>query len=119
MGDRLPDREGIADREHYVPNLERVGVSKLERREAFVLRSDAQHREIRARIFEHHVGLEFALVRERHLDLVCSLDDVVVGDDQARGVDENARAERALHRVSLPARRAGHSEEAAKDGIVK
>ena len=44
-----------------------------------------QHREVGARILQHDLGLELALVGERDLDLAGALDDVVVGDDEAGG----------------------------------
>ena len=78
---------------------------------------DAQHREIGARVLEDEVGIELALVGERDLDLVGVLDDVIVGDDEAGGVDDDAGAERAL---DLLARAAGAAaEEAAEDRIVE
>src|SRR6201987_1738322 len=119
MGHGLPDGEGIADGEHHVADLERVGIGEFERRKTFVLRLDAQHREIRARILEHHLGFEFALVRKRYPDLIRSLDDVVVGDHEALGVDEDTRAKRTLDLVARSAGRARPSEKAAEDRIVE
>ena len=85
--------------------------------EALAAVLDAQHREIGARVLEHELGVELALVGERDLDLVGVLDDVVVGDDEAGGVDDDAGAERAL---DLLARAAGAAaEEAAEDRIVE
>ena len=78
---------------------------------------DAQHREIRAAVLQHDLGLELALVGERDLDLVGALDDVVVGDDQAGRIDDHARAERALHLLAGCC--AGHAEEAAEDRVVQ
>ena len=62
------------------------------KRSAAVL--DAEHREIGARVLEHDLDLELALVGERDLHLVGAVDDVVVGDDDARGIDDDAGAER-------------------------
>ena len=93
MGHGLAHGERIADGEHHVADLERVRIGKFERGKALLLRLDAQHREVGARILEHHFGLELAFVGERHLDLVGALDDVVVGHHKAGGVDEHPRAE--------------------------
>ena len=62
VGHGLADGERIADGEHEVADLQRVGIGEFERGEAFVLRLDAQHREVRAQILEHDLGFEFALV---------------------------------------------------------
>ena len=78
---------------------------------------DAQHGEVAALVLEHDLGLELALVGERHLDLVGALDHVHIGDDEAGRIDDHAGAERALH---LPAAAvARHAEEAAEDRIVE
>jgi hypothetical protein len=78
---------------------------------------DAQHREIRTLILEHEVGIKLALVGERDLDLVGILDDVVVGDDETGGIDDDSGTERTL---DLLARAAGAAaEETAEDRIVK
>ncbi len=75
---------------------------------------DAQHGEIAALVLEHDVGWEFALVGERDLDVAGALDDVIIGDDEARRVDQDAGAERALHH--LP-RHAAAAEELAEERV--
>ena len=55
---------------------------------------DLQHREIGARVAADDLGGVFAVVLQGHLDLGGLADDVVVGDDVARGVDDKAGAER-------------------------
>ena len=115
LRDRLPDAEGIADGEHDVTDLERVGIRQLEGREgAGAL--EAQHGQIGARVAQHDLRLELALVAERDLHVGHALDDVVVGHDEARGIDDDARAERLLHAARwLPAT----AEELAEDRIVE
>ena len=76
--------------------------SSVGKRSSCVLQ--AQHGEIGARILQHDLGLELALVGERDLDLVGALDDVVVGHDQAGGIDDHAGAERALHLLAAAGR---------------
>ena len=112
MGHGLADAERIADRQHHVADLELVGVAKFERGKALVRALDAQYGKIAALIAEHNVGIEFALVGQRHFDLAGAADDVEIGDDQPRRIDDNTRAERAL---DLPAR--DPAEELAKERI--
>ena len=96
---------------------ERVGIAEVDRREALAAVLDAQHREIGARVLEDEVRIELALVGERDLDLVGVLDDVIVGDDEAGGVDDDAGAERALDLLARTARAA--AEETAEDRIIE
>ena len=92
----LTDAERIADGEHDVAHLERVGIGEIQHRKLLVRVLEAQHGEIAALVLEHDFGLEFALVGERHLDLVGALDHVHVGDHEAGRVDDHAGAQRAL-----------------------
>ena len=114
----LPDAERIADGEHDVANLERVGIGEFKERQALAPVLDAQHGEIGALILEHQRCLELALVGERDLHFVGAFDDVVVGDDQAGGIHQHAGAERALQ-LAAAAAAARHAEEAPEDRIVE
>ena len=70
VGHGLADAERIADREHDVADLQRVGIGEFERPgSARLAVLDPQHGEIGACVLEHDLGLELALVGERHLDL--------------------------------------------------
>ena len=60
--DGLPHTERIADGEHDVADLNLIGVSELQRREALVGVLETQNREIGTGVFENDVGLEFTLV---------------------------------------------------------
>ena len=115
MGYGLADPERVADREHEVADLQLVGIAEVERREALAPILDAQHREVGAAVLEHDLGIELALVRERHLDLVRAFDHVVVGDDQAGRIDDHAGTERALH---LLAWNAAAAEEEAEERVL-
>jgi hypothetical protein len=97
------------------PTSSVVGIGEVERRETLARILEAQHREIGAAVLEHDLGLELALVGQRDLHLIRALDDVIVGDDEARGIDHDAGAERALHLLGLLA---GNAEEAAEDRVV-
>lgn len=116
MGDGLADAERIADGENEIADLQRIGVGEFEERKRRAV-LDAHDGKIGARILQHHGGFELALVGQRHLDLVGTLDDVDVGDDQPGRIDDDAGAERTLHLVARPARTA--AEEAAEDRIVE
>ena len=93
LGHRLADAERIADGDYEISDLERVRVAKLEHREILGPR-EPQHRQIRARITQHDLRLELALVGKRDLHLGHAFDHVIIGDDKTRGVDDDARAQR-------------------------
>ncbi len=69
-------------------------------------------------ILKHDIGFELTLVGEGKLHLVGAVDDMVVGDHQARAIDDDPRTEGALHLLAAagPPR---HAEKAAKDRIFK
>ena len=116
VGHGLPDAEGIADRDHDVADLQFIGIGKIERREFFAPVLQPQHGKIGAAVLEHDLGLEFALVGERNLDLIGAFDDVVVGHDQTGRIHHHPRSKRSLHLFGLLA---GHAEETAEDRIVE
>ncbi len=72
-----------------------------------------KHGEIAALVLEHDVGVEFALVGQRDLHFAGALDDVIVGDDEAGRIDDDAGAERALDLL----RAAATAEELAEERI--
>jgi hypothetical protein len=111
---RLADAEGIADRDDEIAHFNRVRIAKLEHRESLVA-LDLEHGQIRARIAQHDLGFEFAMIRQRDLHLRHPLDDMMIGDDEAGGIDDDARAERlgGARIVALA------SEEATEDRIVE
>ncbi len=96
MRHRLADAERIADRQHHVADLQRVGVGEVERRKTLLRALDAQHRKIAALVLENNIGVEFALVGQRDFHFAGAFDHVIIGDDQTRGVDQHSGAERAL-----------------------
>ncbi len=125
MRHRLPDAERIADREHEVADLNLVGIAEFDRRKALLHILQSQHRKIAALIAQQHLGFEFALVGERHANLVGALDDVMIGDDDAARIDDHARAERALdalagrpHARQLPAEKAAE-KRVVEEGIAR
>ena len=116
MRDGLAYAERIADREHDIADHQFIRVGEIERREFLAGVFQAQHGKVGARVLQHDLGLEFALVGQRNLDLVCALDDVDIGYDKTGRIDHYARSQRALHLFRLLA---GHAEEAAEDRIIE
>ena len=93
----LADAERIADREHQVADLQRVGIGEFERRKLFVralMRSTA--RSVRASLSTISAS-NSRLSESETLTSLGAFDHVVVGDDEAADVDDDARAERPLH----------------------
>ncbi len=116
---RLADAEGIADRQHEVADLERVAVAERQRRQALAVRIDLEHGEIAVLVRQQHLRLELAPVAQHDADFLGVLDDVVVGDDEARRIDDHARAERVLHPLARQPERRALAEEAAEERIVE
>ena len=120
-GHGLADAEGVSDGEHQVADLELVGIAKFEIRQRLAARVDAQNGQVRAFVGADDDRLVLAAVGEHDGNLVGALDDVVVGDDEALGADDDAGPQRVLY---APAGRVQpHSEtfteEAAEEGIVE
>ena len=90
---RLADAERIADREHDVADLHRVGVAERDRR-ADPSPSTLIEREVARLVGADHFRGERAAVGQLDPDLVGAVDDVVVGQDVAVGADDDAGAER-------------------------
>ena len=111
---RLADAERVADRQHHVADLQLIGIAELQHGKSLVRVLDAQNGEVAALVLEHDLGVELALVGERHLHFAGALDHVVIGDDQPGRIDDDAGAERALH---LLARH--RAEELAEQRIVE
>src|SRR3954469_13120330 len=120
--DRAAEAERIADRDDPVARPHLVGVAErhgLER----LFGLHAQHGEVDLRILADDLGLEALAVREDDADVVRVADDVVVGDDDPRRIDDEARAERvraALTRaVALPTRPALAALSAAVEEFLE
>ena len=92
-GDRAAEAERIADRDHPFAEPQLVGIAELHRDQRLV-RLEFQHRQIGLLVDADQLGLELAAVVHDDVDLVGIRDDVIVGHDDARGVDDEAGAER-------------------------
>jgi len=93
-GHRLPHPEGVADGQHHVTGAQLVGVAQGDHRQ--ILQLDAQHRQVRLRVGTHHLGARHPAVAQPHLDRLGSLDDMVVGEDEALVADDDPRTEARL-----------------------
>ncbi len=112
----LADAEGIAERDDEIADLYRVGIAERDGRKRGVA-LDLEHRQIGAGIVEHDGRRIFALVGERDLHVGHAGDDVVVGDDEAAGIDDDAGAQRLGDALTLPV--VGLAEEMAEERIVE
>jgi len=110
VSDRLSDAERIADREHHVADLHRIGVAQHDRRE--VARLDLEHREIGLRVGADDLRRRRFALAQRHGDGAGAFDHVVVGEHVALRAHHHARAKAAAARILVrvgdaPSRRLG------------
>ena len=94
-GDGALEAEGIADRNDRVADVDRVGIAERQRPESARLRVDLEDGDVRGGIAPDHLGVHAVLAGEVHLDLARAFDHVVVRDDVAGVVDDEARPARA------------------------
>jgi hypothetical protein len=94
--DRVAQAEGIADREDPVADAQIVGIAEVHRRQLLAVGIDTDHGEIGLRIASDDLRLVLLVGRGLHDDLVGILDDVIVGHDQAVGVDDETGSQAAL-----------------------
>src|ERR1019366_9977713 len=97
-GDGLRQREGAANGFNPVAHLRHVGVAKLDDRQRGT-DVDFDHCQVGRLVYADYAGrtAQILAVRvggELYINLVGLLNHVVVGDDVALGVDDEARAER-------------------------
>ena len=102
MGHGLADAEGIADGEHDVADLERVGIAEIDDGKCAAA-LEPQDGEIGALVAQHDVGVKFPLVGERDLHIGHAFDDVTIGDDEAGRIDD----ERPSQAIARSGRRDG------------
>ena len=110
--------EGVADRQDEITHFQRVGITQCKRREFLVRNLDLQHREVGTLVGDQHLGLELALVRERHLDVRGIGNDMVVGDDQSIRIDDDARSERTGNALARTAETAVAPKEAPEERVL-
>ena len=93
----LADAERIADREHDVAEPQLRRVAERERRSAWHVTLELQHREIGVRVLADHLRVDLGAVGERDLDLVGAVDDVRVGQDAAASPTITPEPSELLH----------------------
>jgi hypothetical protein len=86
----LSKAERIADRHHRLTDLKRRRIAERNHWQPGGV--DLQEGEICLGVAPHHLGGEFPPVVELHLDIGGVLDDVIVGDDVAVRVQDEARS---------------------------
>ena len=80
---------------------------------------DLQQGKVDLLIGQQNVGGKFAAVIQHHRDLVAVLDDMVVGDDQPIGPQDDAGAERVLHPLLRHAKVEARPEELLEERVVQ
>ena len=117
-GHGLADAERIADRQHLVAHLDRVGVLELQIGETAIAALDPQHRDVGLVVLLHDLGIELAPVGERDANLgrPADLDDMSVGDDDPLGGNDHAGPQRVLDALLRHAE--ALAEEAAEQRVV-
>ena len=113
-----PTRERIADREHHVADLQRVGIAEVDApgiaRSASLMRSTA--RSVRAS-FSTISASNSRLSASATFTSVGAFDDVVVGHHQAAGVDDTPEPSERCTCCGRPP--APAAEEAAEERILE
>ena len=116
----MPDAERVADGQHQVADLELVGIGEGQCREAGALGVlDLQHGKIGLGVIEYQVDRILVPVIGRDADVGGALDDVVVGEDDAGAVDDDARAERLRFLRPAVHERAIAAEKALEERIIE
>ena len=117
--DRAAEAERIADRDHPFAEPQLVGIAELHRDQRLG-RLEFQHRKIGLLVDADQLGLELGAVVHDDADLVGIGDDVIVGHDDAGGVDDEAGAERVgLVRLQIAALRTARTAMAVLEEIVE
>ncbi|GAV36779.1 hypothetical protein ROTAS13_04467 [Roseomonas sp. TAS13] len=114
--DGAAEAEGIAHRHHPVARAGLVGIAQLQERQV-AAGIDLQQRQVGALVAAHDPGRQLAPVIQRHLHRGGVLHDMVVGDDMALGIDQEAGAQRLGHAAARPA--LGGTEIAAEHAVLR
>src|SRR5437899_2841130 len=91
--DRAAEAEGVADRDYPFAEPQLVGIAELHRDQR-LHRLELQDRNVGLLVDPDQLGLDLCAVVHDHVDFVGIRDDVIVGDDDARFIDDEAGAER-------------------------
>ncbi len=91
--DRTGQSEGRADRQHAIADLHRVGVAEFQRLKAGVLDIEHNDGDIGAAIAADVLRRELAAVQQIDHGSLRPFDDVIIGDDDAGRIGDEAGAE--------------------------
>ena len=116
--DRAAEPERVADRQHPIadPGLGRIAPARRRQRRLGV---DLEQRQIADLIAADDVGLQARIVREGDGDLLGVGDHMVVGDDQSRRIDDEARAERGRRADPVRAARSAVIAEEVAEKLIE
>ena len=122
-GHRLRQREGTADCFYPIAHVGRIGIAQLDGRQRRV-GIDLDHGQVGGLIDADHPRrapeiLVVGIGRELDVDLVGLIDHVIVGDDVALGIDDEAGAQRLANTAAAPlvAVIACHRAPAAEEAV--
>jgi hypothetical protein len=91
-GQRAFEPEGAAEHSHPVADVERSGRCEAQRRQLGARPVDVKHGDVRGWIGADDLGLDVRAVRELDAHRLGTVDDMLVGDDVAVLVDDEAAA---------------------------
>ena len=112
LRDRLAQAVGIADREHDVAHPQ--GVRAAHGHDGQLADAQMQNGDIRVGILSDDGGVGDAAVGKLHSDGIRARDDVLIGHDGARVIDDDARTQAALD--ALPVARPKIAEQLIERG---
>ena len=117
-GDRAAEPERVADRQHPIadPGLGRIAPARRRQRRLGV---DLEQRQIADLIAADDAGLQARIIREGDGDLLGVGDHMVVGDDQSRRIDDEARAERGRRADPVRAARSAVIAEKVVEKLIE
>ncbi len=116
--DRAAEAKRVADRQHPIadPGLGRIAPARRRQRRLGI---DFQQRQIADLIAPDDVGLQARIIREGDGDLLGVGDHMVVGDDQSRRIDDEARAERGRRADPVRAARSAVVAEKVVEKLIE
>ena len=92
-GHRAAEPERIADRDNPVADPRLVGGAEIDCRQLLVSRIDFQQGQVRFLVLADDLGVELFAIVQDHGHLVRAFDDVIVGNDQPRLIDNETRSQ--------------------------
>ena len=85
----LADAERVADGDGDVADFGTITVAHADHRQPGAAGIDLEQRQIETGIGKYHLGRKLAAIRQRDKNLIGTADNMIVGDDQAIGADDD------------------------------